>query len=165
MWASWWVLSSLFEACAQVVSLDTKGPCESHSRREGKDSDLSEPETQYRRKESGRRLYTQMLRSCRRIGKRHDGGTEAPKDPPISYLSCCRCTARLQELKSGCAQRPRTIFWPNSSYTFSLPTFFFSPLLWNLRCCVISEFICPWNPLPDLLGFFSFLSCYLLWDL
>lgn len=41
-WASWWAPSSLSRACAQVVAPDTKGLCESHSRREGKDSDFLE---------------------------------------------------------------------------------------------------------------------------
>ena len=56
LWVSWWAPSSSSKACAQVGPPDTRVPCESHPRKEGKDSYLSVPQTHFRRKRSGKKL-------------------------------------------------------------------------------------------------------------
>ena len=55
-WAYWWAPSSSSKACTQVGPPDTRVPCESHPRKEGKDSYLSVPQTHFRRKRSGKKL-------------------------------------------------------------------------------------------------------------
>lgn len=146
-WASWWALSSSSEVCAQVGSPDTRGPYESHFSRKvriqicliwGHSTDKGKWEEV---------MDTNVVESCG-TGKQHDDGKGVSWNPLISYLSCCRWTVHLQEQKNGHTRWPRTLFWPSSSCTFSPSALLCSPLLWEIRCCITSEFTYTLDFLP-----------------
>lgn len=127
-----------------------------------------ELETQHRRKESGRSLWTQTwLKSCRRWGRAWWQHRSPLASGHLMSVVLQVLHAHRPEQKSGLDRWPSTVSWPSSPYSFSLPMLLVSPLLWNLISTYTSESShtlwnsAPW--VPDF--FFSFLNCYLQWYL